>query len=244
MDPAAQPQPPARGVRIALRVALALFVTAALAIALGAWVVSSRITRKSSIPHPAGLPNRTGDAADPILQLESHTCGLLALSAAYRSYGLSPEAEQLRERLGVDVPASPLDETSTGTLHPDLLRVLTQDGFFWECVPLENPPDAARRLEAHLRDGNVALVLIARRETGGLHWVLTDAADERGLRVVDSLRSEAANEPVSEFLSRAISIIALQPAYGAAPEQTDAHAEGVREMLRARSRWLALTADE
>lgn len=170
----------------------------------------------------------TGLAAQPIPQLESHTCGLLSLSAAYRVYGLSPEAENLRARLGVDNEAVPLDDGSTGTLHPDLFRVLAQDGFAWSCLA----PDDADGLLRHLDHGQVALLLIIRAESGGLHWVLTDEREGTMIRVVDSLIAQPQMVAVDAYLRRALSIVALRPADGAAMSISAAHQAGVAEMLR------------
>ena len=63
------------------------------------------------------------------MQTEGSTCGLHALSSVYRAHGLNGEVFRLRARLGIDIPALPFLEHTTGTLQPDLLRVLAQDGF-------------------------------------------------------------------------------------------------------------------
>ena len=69
-------------------------------------------------------------------QTEPHTCGLHSLRSIYRAYGLNPDEHELRERLGVDTPANPADPTSTGTLQPDISRVLAQDGFLIHALDL------------------------------------------------------------------------------------------------------------
>jgi hypothetical protein len=201
-------------------------------------IVVSNVPAKMDALHaqtqPA-QPARTDDAATPILQFESHTCGLLTLSAAYRVYGLSPREENLRLRLGVDNPANPLDSTSTGTLHPDLLRVLMQDGFAYSLL---EPPREVRELRSHLDGGDVALFLIARRQNGNLHWVLTDGCEGDHLRIVDSLAAEAYEEPVADFLETCVlSIVAIKPAAGDAEANLDAaHVEGLAELARVQRR--------
>jgi hypothetical protein len=188
------------------------------------------------------MPRARSGSGRPILQLESHTCGLLSLSAAYALYGLSPEDKNLRFRLGVDVPANPLDSTSTGALHPDLLRVLVQDGFGYEMpLPLA---DGDASLRAHLQTGDVALVLIRRRETGGLHWVLADSCNGVNIRIVDSLRESPGDEPLAAYLNECIlSIVLIHPAptVGAQPDLRQAHRDGAAELIRVKQRLDRLT---
>ncbi|MEM7395134.1 MAG: cysteine peptidase family C39 domain-containing protein, partial [Verrucomicrobiota bacterium] len=64
----------------------------------------------------------------PIKQRDGHSCGLLALAAIYRAYGIDPKAARLRQRLGTDRPAAKFLKDTEGTLQPDILRVLKQDG--------------------------------------------------------------------------------------------------------------------
>ncbi len=198
-------------------------------------IVVSNVPAKMEAPHAEQQPARTEEAAGPILQFENHTCGLLTLSAAYRVYGLSPVEENLRLRLGVDKPANPLDSTSTGTLHPDLLRVLVQDGFDYSLL---EPPQEATALRDHLDGGDVALLLIARRQNGNLHWVLTDSREDDRLRIVDSLAAEAYQEPMLEFLeSCVLSIVAIKPAAAGAEANLDAaHVDGLAELARVQRR--------
>ncbi len=210
-----------------------LFVVAA---GLTLMYVLPRVSSKTNAPYEPGGPSvRQGDAT-PILQLESHTCGLLSLSAAYEIYGLSPDAKNLRFRLGVDRVAHPFDETSTGTLHPDLFRVLAQDQFRWTLID-PDAEDAATRLARHVDRGNVALLLIARRQNGRLHWVLTDGREGGALRIVDSLAAAPYPEPIDDFVGEfVLSIVALEPADRELPTSTAAHAEGLAEMARVSER--------
>lgn len=212
-----------------------------LLIAIGLTLVSTRVIGKDSAPRSADLArDRTADAL-PIPQLENHTCGLLSLSAAYKVFGLSPEDKNLRFRLGVDVAAQPLDSTSTGTLHPDLFRVLLQDGFAYELID-PSPNGALDHLLKHLGDREVALTLIRRPESGGLHWVLIDSVSVEGLRVVDSLKPEPTNESAGAFLRECVlSLVVIRPAGAeASGNLARANREGLDEMRRVRARLAAL----
>ena len=145
----------------------------------------------------------------PEQQTEGHTCGMHALRAAYRGYGLEPDEFDLRFRLGVDTAAVPGDGTSTGTLPPDLLRVLPQDGFAYTLLPLEDA-GAEAQLKRHLRRGQVALALV---EVTGLHWVALDAAPGDRLRVVDSLSPQPYDVATPQFLGdQALSVVLIEPA--------------------------------
>lgn len=198
-----------------------------------AGLLTHRIGAKSDAWRSPSLPAARAGSGQPILQLESHTCGLLSLSAAYALYGLAPDDKNLRFRLGVDVPANPIDSTSTGTLHPDLLRVLVQDGFAYEMPdPLV---DGDTRLVAHLQTGDIALILICRRETGGLHWVLCDGIDDDQLRIVDSLSERPRGESITAYMSECVlSVILIEPtsAGSNSPDLGRAHREGAAELVR------------
>jgi len=122
-------------------------------------------------------PSATPDRPVRVEQTLPHTCGLRAMEAAYTAYGLDPEAMDLRYRLGTDFAALPVDPESTGTLHPDILRVLAQDGFATTIVDLE-ADDATQQLTDHLANGQLALAVVYRST---YHWVLLapgDAAEQ------------------------------------------------------------------
>lgn len=211
---------------------LLLFVVAA------ALFIAGRVSGKSDAWRSPDVPeSRTIAPAEPLEQTESHTCGLLSLSSAYAAYGLSPGNKNLRFRLGVDRAAIPVDSTSTGTLHPDLLRVIVQDGFDYELVD-PAAAGAADRLRDHVNGRQAALLLIRRAETGGLHWVVTDDAADGDVRIVDSLKPEPVREPAGVFLREAVlSIVLLRPREGAAmPDVSAAHRAGVAEMALVRER--------
>ncbi|GEM_PF-2290012 len=204
-------------------------------------LINARMSGKSAAWHSPDPPSARAGDGQPILQLESHTCGLLSLSAAYALYDLPPDDKNLRYRLGVDVPANPLDSSSTGTLHPDLLRVLVQDGFTYE---MPSPfLDADVRLRNHLQTSNVALILIRRRETGGLHWVLADAMSGDNLRIVDSLQTHPVSEPIAVYFDQCVlSVILIKPnpsfpdPLGSGPAVTQAHRDGAAELVRVKQR--------
>jgi hypothetical protein len=144
-------------------------------------------------------PGRAAPAAFPIApvperQTEPHTCGLHTLNSLYRAYGLNPDARRLRFRLGTDKPFPNFIPDTTGTIHPDMLRVLRQDGFRTDLV---NPfSDAApASLAAHLDSGHFAIALV-----GGAHWVLLIGRDDDRVVVCDSLARVPYAEPLAAYI--------------------------------------------
>lgn len=136
----------------------------------------------------------------PERQTEPHTCGFHALSSIYKAYGLDPEEHRLRFRLGVDKPVNLLFPESRGTVHPDILRVLSQDGFK---ATIADPGEtgAADQLKSHLDDGHVALALT---KVNTYHWVaLTHARDfdQDSVEVCDSLQEHNYQENLQEYLA-------------------------------------------
>jgi ABC-type bacteriocin/lantibiotic exporter with double-glycine peptidase domain len=155
--------------------------------------------------HPLATPG----AIRSERQVEPHTCGLCSLSAVYRAYGLDPEALRVRFRSGVDKPVVNFVPGTRGTIHPDMLRVLRQDGFRAEVVSLK-ADDAAERVGAHLDRGHFAIALIRVNE---LHWVVLCGRREGTVMVCDSLREELYEEPLSEYLrERVYSLVLVEPA--------------------------------
>lgn len=178
----------------------------------------------------AQSPNAIADTPVAEMQTEPHTCGLHAMRSMYTAYGLSIELLDLRFRLGTDQPAMRSDKDSTGTLHPDLYRVLAQDGF--EATPLDlNDKGAADDLQAHLNQQQLALAVVYR---GTYHWVLLGPSELGDLVLIyDSLKADPLADPADVFISDALSITLIQPAEpGDAVSTTDAHAEGLAEMAR------------
>lgn len=168
-------------------------------------------------------PDESPQRAEIETQTEPHTCGLHSLRSVYRAYGLNPDEHALRVRLGVDVPANPADETSTGTLQPDLTRVLAQDGFSMETLDLEDST-ASTQLESRLSKQHKALALIRKLDNGNLHWVVLQQADSpeslgspadstndiEHIEVIDSLAEQPRQENTRDFIQRqAVTIILL-----------------------------------
>lgn len=184
-------------------------------------------------PVDASLTQRPSAAAlMPIAetQAEPHTCGLHAMRSLYAAYGLDPDRFELRFRLGTDQPAVRADEQSTGTLHPDLYRVLTQDGFEADPVDLDDA-GAVSSIVSHLDAGQLALLVVYR---GTYHWVLAAGGGEPGrVVVVDSLADEPVVMGTGELVGGALSVTLIEPADGEEPvDVADAHARGLAEMAR------------
>ena len=180
----------------------------------------------------------------PEIQLESHTCGLHTLRTIYRAYGVEPEKENLRTRLGLDVPSNPLDPESTGTLQLDMLRVLAQDGFDFELLDFSEE-DVPHRLLAHLSNTNMAAALIKRRQNGNLHWVALRYESESKVKVIDSLFEQPYSEPLEDYVNNVmLSAIMLSPAEPGQPRLSvdEAHWVGVYDMLQTVRRYRELAS--
>ncbi|MEM7516103.1 MAG: hypothetical protein AAF368_04150 [Planctomycetota bacterium] len=178
----------------------------------------------------------------PLVQDEPHTCGLLAIAAVYRAYGQDPETLNLRFRLGTDRAAflgkGPRD--STGTLHPDILRVLEQDGWLVEIVPDLPVGERASSLRSHLVN-SPALALVALEPSNDMHWVALDSAAPGSVRVVDSLKEGVLEVPVASWLDeRVLSLLLLSPRVDRSKGTFSAHKEGTIEMVRVLKRLKAL----
>lgn len=184
-------------------------------------------------------PVQSPAALTPISQDEAHTCGLLALSSVYVAYGLDPVEAQLRFRLGVDKTAVPFATGTEGTLHPDLFRVASQDGFQIEILDPADPL-AKRTLLEHLT-GNAALALIPIGD--GLHWIALDyGGDYDELRVSDSLETEAYFVKAKTLLATPVLSLMLLSARRDSPSKTtnELHASGLAEMKRVHERMRAM----
>ncbi|MEO0475652.1 MAG: hypothetical protein AAF085_06745 [Planctomycetota bacterium] len=182
-------------------------------------------------PVEESTPKPTDVATTPKAgtQTEPHTCGWHAMSSMYTAYGLKGETFNLRFRLGTDEPAMRADKDSTGTLHPDLYRVLAQDGFTAEPLDLESDV-AVDALQNHMAWQQLALVVVYRST---YHWVLVGPAGQAGeLVVYDSLKDTPVTVPVDDLLDEALSITLVEPSDGEAISTSTAHAEGLREMAR------------
>jgi ABC-type bacteriocin/lantibiotic exporter with double-glycine peptidase domain len=161
-----------------------------------------KYNRAQGIAAPAAMPG----PIRPERQTEPHTCGLHAIGASYTAYGVDPGAARLRFRLGVDKPATNFDPESLGTIHPDILRVLGQDGFEATMV---GPSGAAERIRTHLKDGHPVLALV---RVNTLHWLVLAGLDGDELAVVDSLAEEPYREPFDAYVrDRVLSAILVRP---------------------------------
>lgn len=171
---------------------------------------------------------------EPIPQTNNHTCGFLAAAAVYRSYGLDPKERRLRIRLGTDNRTLVYDSETTGSLHPDFYRTLTQDGF--DCTALDLDAASAReKLQSHLDAHRYALALIKRRETGTMHWVVIAGRTNSVLHVCDSLKPQIYDEPLDDYWDNCLlSVILLAPVQAEAnPSVVKLHFRGIRDMYRA-----------
>ena len=176
-------------------------------------------------------PRPSEVAAVPVAetQTEPHTCGLHAMRSAYVAYGLDPDTFRLRFRLGTDEPAMRADKDSTGTLHPDLYRVLVQDGFLIDVVDLEKDY-APMLLQSHLAWQQLGLAVVYRST---YHWVLLGPADRASEVVVyDSLKAKPETVLIETMLDDALSITLIEPNAGEPMSASDAHGWGLAEMGR------------
>ena len=154
------------------------------------------------------FPNLKPDRVRAIKQVEPHTCGFCSMAAVYRAYGLDVEELRLRFRLGTDVPVSNFLPDTQGTIHPDMLRVLSQDGFETE-VLRPSSDDALKRLFKHLDSGHYALVLVKLKE---YHWVVAAGRVDGRLVIVDSLAPQPYDrDAASYFLDEVYSLLLVQP---------------------------------
>ncbi len=155
--------------------------------------------------HPAALPQ----PIEPEHQTEPHTCGLHALSSLYRAYGLDPERQGLRFRLGVDKPFNNLMADSLGSIHPDMLRVLDQDGFDCTMLLPGDDDDGINALTRHLDAGHLAVALTKVNE---FHWVVLCGRDGDNVSICDSLKPDLATEPLRDFIEhRTYTLMLVRP---------------------------------
>ncbi len=207
--------------------------------------VIERLDFKGNAPYVQQSPIERLRSVAPEAQLESHTCGLLTLRAIYKAYGMDPDKSNLRVRLGVDVPANPFDVESIGTMQPDILRVVVQDGFDYTILRKAN--GTAKDLLASLGDKHMAAALIRRRQNGHLHWVALQYESPTAIKVIDSLATEPYSEPIEPFMDECLlSCIILSPAKKARADQElkedvkDAEFEGLAEMASSVEHYLFL----
>lgn len=195
------------------------------------------LTRTYGIMHPDVRPADRPVAMTLEEQTETFTCGYHALSTVYRAYGLDPEAERIRWRLGVDTKAVFWLADSTGTFHPDLYMVLSQDHFHVSELDL-NAPEAWRKLLGHLETGHPAILLIRRPETGGMHWIVATGGPGKDAQIYDSLKPEpylADKKMLDESLLSALLVRPLMTDESGI-SSTYAHKLGSAELVRTTTR--------
>ncbi len=199
------------------RAILLFVVVAVVAVAIGSFCIGSPVyySVKYQGSPVASQPLERPGLFTPEDQVEGHTCGFHALSSVYRAYGVDPEANRLRFRLGTDKRATNFDPESLGTLHPDMLRVLGQDGFDASVVFDAKSVTSLDRITAHLMSGHPVVALV---RAPGLHWIVLAPARERGddaevtALIVDSLQMEAVIEPLRAFVAdRVLSAVLVKP---------------------------------
>lgn len=169
------------------------------------------ITRTWFIVHTGDRPAAVPASYVLEQQTEGFTCGVHSLSTVYKAYGLDPEAERIRWRLGVDTKAVFYVSDSTGALHPDMYMVLAQDFF---AVDELTSYDRAGwgELIAHLDSGHPAVLLIKRRENGNLHYVVaTRALDADTIEVYDSLFDEPYPEGAGFLEDHIVTAMRVRP---------------------------------
>lgn len=204
------------------------------------------ITRTWFIVHTDARPSALPVAYALEQQTEGFTCGVHSLSTVYKAYGLDPEAERIRWRLGVDTKAVAWMPDSTGALHPDLWMVLAQDYFAIESLDLE-AHSAWSSMRAHLDAGHPAVLLIRRRENGNLHWVVaTRTLDAERIEVYDSLFPEPYAETPGFLDRHIVTAVLVQPTADGemALSSIDAHLAGMQALDLARKRIEALEPNQ
>lgn len=192
-------------------------VVGVIAMAIGSFCIGSPLyySDKYQGPPVVSEPFARPSLFVPEDQVEGHTCGFHAMSSVYRAYGLDPEANRLRFRLGTDKRATNFDPESLGTLHPDMLRVLGQDGFDASVVFEPKSAESLARIAAHIESGHPVVALV---RAPGLHWIVLAPPREQGADtepttlIVDSLQAEATTEALRAFvMDRVLSAVLIKP---------------------------------
>jgi len=130
------------------------------------------------------------------------------MAAIYRAYGLDVEALRLRFRLGTDMPVSNFLPDTQGTVHPDMLRVLAQDGFTASVV-VPSSDTALMRLYDYLDAGHCALVLTKVNE---FHWVVASGRFGHAITIHDSLHPQPYEKDGPSYLQNEVySLVLLRP---------------------------------
>ena len=138
--------------------------------------------RVEGIATPTTFPS----VIEPEQQTEPHTCGVHAIRSIYRAYAIDPDDARLRFRLGADKALTNFTPDLVGTIHPDILRVLAQDGFRASIVIMGDA--APERIRDHLADGHPVLGLVKVGDV--LHWIVIADIDHETATIVDSLEDQ------------------------------------------------------
>src|SRR5690606_33058241 len=114
-------------------------------------------------------------------------CAFHTLKAVYEFYGHNFESTRLKKRLGLECVSQPRGESkSKGALHPELLKVLTEDGFYFDSLCLDLPEKKiVKKLQKHLCKGNMAIVLLRRKYNGNMHWVALRNSEKGQIAIID-----------------------------------------------------------
>ncbi|MBL8019931.1 MAG: hypothetical protein JNM27_09715 [Leptospirales bacterium] len=164
-------------------------------------------------PDPSPSRHRPRDLPGPIrpvLQMEGHTCGLHSIQAIYAAYRLPVHEFDLRDRLGTDVAAFPFFDSTTGTIHPDIYRVLDQDGFAYRDANVSSE-SGRDDLLYHFYEGHYALTLIRRKETKTLHWVVLFGRQGKNYLVADSIGARIYLEDEAFLKNNVVSTVLIKP---------------------------------
>ena len=93
-----------------------------------------------------------------------------------------------------------------------MLRVLSQDGFHYKPLDLEDDRTASETLTEHLSEGNMAAVLIARPENKNMHWVAAYRMEGESIEILDSLFEESYTVYPTDFIKQCVlSCILVEP---------------------------------
>ncbi len=176
-------------------------------------------------------PSETPKDILPEKQTEGHTCGWHCLRSIYTSYHLKTEEYALRERLGVDKKAVPFFASTKGTVHPDILRVLDQDGFQFEHLDL-GKQGHLNRLHDHFKTGHYALVLIRLNQSNALHWVVLSGVEEGKYHVVDSLQKDPYKEDVTFIHRQVQTTLLIKPSHSDEIGTGKAHRQGIQQGIK------------
>lgn len=146
--------------------------------------------------------SEVGDKA----QFQDCTSGLHALNRVYSHYGQKTEKRILGKRMGIDPQDKEAERNKyRACLHPDLIRMLTEDSLYFESLCLDqNLRKSIKSLKRKLHNGGIAMVLIRRRENGNMHWVTAQKAPLEKLMLHDCLSSKTYTVCAYKFIRECV----------------------------------------